>query len=157
MLPAYPNMKTQYKHYQYTIHAPNSATSCSVSATVFHQLAATANTTTATGLSGSPNPVLAPSYLPAAWLTLTKLYNSFPMFVGGTQCLYIHRAAVNTIGTRRLSTYCRIQLYTNLKKYIRISVAINVTFLTYSNLQQCSPQALPVPCFHPSHPSVTNS
>ena len=92
----------------YTIHAQNSATSCSVSAIVFHRLAATANTTTATGLRHSPNPVLTPSYLPAAWQMSTKLYNSFGTSVGGTQRLYIQRVVVNTIMTHRLSTYCRI-------------------------------------------------
>ena len=66
----------------YTRHGQNSATSYLVSTTVFHRLAAAAaNTTIATGLRCSPNPVLTIPYLPAAWLTPTKLYNSFVTWV----------------------------------------------------------------------------
>ena len=132
----------------YTIHAQNSAASCSISAILFHRLSATANTSAATGLPRSPNPVLTLSYLPAAWSTSTKLYNSFLTFVDGIQCLYIQKVAVNTILTRHLSTYCRIQLHINLANYIQILVTSNVISQLYSNLLQCSLQALPAPCFY---------
>ena len=90
----------------YTIHTQISTTSCLVSAMVFHRSAAAANTTTATVLRCSPNPILTLSYLPAAWLTAAKLYNSFLTSLGGTQCLYIQRIAVSTTVISRFTAQC---------------------------------------------------